>query len=71
MSCFTRVHELNQIPVLDAGGRQIDVVQVSGRMTLPLSIEKPVDGGAQPPRRYFLSLGLNELAYIHEQIPVA
>lgn len=71
MSCFTRVHKLNQIPVLDASGHQIDVVQVSGRMALPLSIEKPVAGGAQPPHRYFLSLGLNELAYLHEQVPVS
>jgi hypothetical protein len=70
MSCFTRVHKLNQIPVLDERGCQIDVVQVSGRMTLPMSIERPVDGGAQPPLRYFLSLGLGQLAYLHEQVPV-
>lgn len=70
MSCFTRVHKLNQIPVIDQQGRQIDVVQISGRMVLPLSVEKPVAGGAQPPDRYFLSLGLGELAYIHEQVPV-
>ena len=70
MSCFTRVHKLGAIPVLDAKGLQIDVVQVSGRMALPLSIEKPVDGGAAPSQRYFLSMGLNELAYLHEQVPV-
>ncbi len=68
---FMRVHKLGSIPVLDAAGRTIDTVRISGRMALPLSIEKPVDGGRQPPDRYFLSVTLGELAYLHEQIPVS
>lgn len=71
MSCFTRVHKLNRIDVLNEHGHRVDTVQVSGRMTLPLSIEKPVNGGASPPQRYFLSIGLGELVYLHEQVPVA
>lgn len=71
MSCVVRVHKLSQIPVIDGNGRHIDIIQVSGRMALPLSIEKPVAGGHEPPDRYFLSLCLGELAYVHEQVPVS
>jgi hypothetical protein len=77
MGCFVRIHTLNRIPVLDQHGQQIDTFQVSGRMMLPLSIEKPMAGGAQAPHRYFLTLlsgcsfGESELVYAHEQIPVS
>lgn len=77
MSCFTRVHELNQIPVLDEKGRSIDTFVVSGRMVLPLSIERPATNQKQPAQRYFLTLlngcsfGESELVYAHEQISVS
>lgn len=71
MSCFVRVHKLNQIPVLDQNGRIVDIVKVSGRMVLPLSIEIPNVNRVGQPDRYFLSLGLGELAYLHEQVPVS
>ncbi len=71
MSCFIRVHKLNQIPVLDEKGHAIDTFTVSGRMVLPLSIERPAIDQKQPAQRYFLSISLGELAYLHEQIPVA
>lgn len=71
MSCFIRVHKLNQIPVLDEEGRPIDTFKITGRMVLPLSIERPAIDQKQPGHRYFLSISLGELAYLHEQIPVA
>ncbi len=71
MSCFVRVHKLNQIPVLDATGHPVDHFTVSGRMVLPMSIERPSADQKQPAHRYYLSISLGELAYLHEQIPVA
>lgn len=67
---FTRVHKLLSIPVLNTQGRTIGIVPVLGRMALPLSIEKPVAGGSEPSDRYFLTLALGELVYLHEQVPV-
>ncbi len=71
MSCFIRVHKLNQIPVLNEQGHPIDTFTVSGRMVLPMSIERPAADARQPAHRYYLSISLGELAYLHEQIPVA
>lgn len=70
MGPFTRVHQLGTIPVLDSSGRAIDSVRISGRMVLPLSIAMPTGDATQPPQRYFLSLALGELVYLHEQVPV-
>lgn len=71
MSCFKRIHELNQISVLDQKGRTVDVVKVAGRMVLPLSIEIPNAQQVGCPDRYFLCMGLGELVYLHEQVPVS
>lgn len=69
MGPFTRVYSLNRIPVLDAQGLPQDHFQVSGRMVLPLTLEKPVAGGG-PPHRFFLSLALGQLVYLHESASV-
>lgn len=71
MKSITRVHALDKIPVLNDKGHQVDVVQVAGRIALPLSIEIPRKGAVGCPDRYFLSLTLGELVYLHEQVPVA
>lgn len=68
MGCFTRIHKLGNIPIVSENGHQIDSFIVAGRMMLPLSIEKPIDGGVQ---RYYLSISLGELAYLHENIPIS
>lgn len=71
MKCFRRVHSLGAIPIIGADGQQLDSFRVEGRMALPLSIEWMPSATGAGVNRFYLSFALGELAYLHEQVPVA
>lgn len=71
MKCFRRVHSLGAIPIIGPNGQQLDTFKVEGRMTLPLSIEWMPSATETGLNRFYLSFALGELAYLHEQVPIA